>query len=84
MRLAGEISARAFVRWRPEPDGLGLCSICQEGYDLGGYGVLCCGHIMHLQCWFEYEAHERGQAPNRVPRCSICAAPFEGFGYICL
>ena len=84
VRLAGEISARAFVRWRPDPNGMGLCPICQEGYKLGGYGVLCCGHIIHLHCRLEYEAYERGRAPYRLPRCSICAAPFEGFGCICL
>ena len=84
VRRAGEISGRAFVRWRPDPKVLGLCPICQYGYKLGGYGVLLCGHIMHLHCRLEYEAHERGRAPNRVPRCTICAAPFEGFRYICL
>ena len=84
VRGAGEISARAFVRWRPDPDGLGLCPICQDGYELGGYGVLRCGHIMHLHCRLEYEAYERGRATYRLPRCSICAAPFEGFGCICL
>ena len=51
---------------------------------MGGYGVLRCRHIMHLHCRLEYEAYERGRAPFRLPRCSICAAPFKGFGCICL
>jgi hypothetical protein len=50
VRDAERMSVRAFVRWRPDPDGLGLCPICQDGYELGGYGVLCCGHVMHLHC----------------------------------
>ena len=78
------MSGRAFVRICSDPEGLGLCPICQEGYELGGYGVLLCGHIMHLHCRLEYEAYESGWAPNRVPRCTICGAQFEGFGYICL
>jgi hypothetical protein len=84
VRRAGEISGRAFVRWRPDPEVLGLCPICQDGYELGGYGVLLCGHIMHLHCRLEYEAYERGRAPNRVPSCTLCGAPFEGFGSICM
>ena len=79
VRLDGEILARAFVHWRPDPDGMGLCPICQECYELGGYGVLCCGHIMHLHFRLEYEAYEPGRAPYRLPKCSICTAPFEGF-----
>ena len=50
VREAGEISARAFERCRPNLNEMGLCPICQEGYKLGGYGVLSCGHIMHLHC----------------------------------
>ena len=84
VRDAERMSVRAFVRWRPDPDGLGLCPICQNGYELGGYGVLLCGHVMHLHCRLEYEAYERGRAPNRVPRCTLCGAPFEEFGYICM
>ena len=79
VRMAGEISARAFVRWRPDPNGMGLCPICQEGYNLGGYGVVLCGHIMHLHFRLEYEAYERDWAPYRLPKCSICKASFEGF-----
>jgi hypothetical protein len=79
VRMAGESSARAFVSWRPDPDGMGCCPICQEGFELGGYGVLLCGHIMHRHCRLEYEAYERGRAPHRLPECSICRARFEGF-----
>ena len=79
VRIAGELSARAFVRWVPDPYRMGLCPICQDGYELGGYGVLHCGHIMLLQCRLEYEAYERGRAPHRLPECSICRARFEGF-----
>ena len=79
VREAGEIPARAFDRCCPNPSGMGLCPICQEGYKLGGYSVLRCGHIMHLHCWLENEAYERGWAPYRLPKCSICKAPFEGF-----
>ena len=39
---------------------MGLCSICQDGFDLGGYGVLACSHIFHLDCRRSYEAYERG------------------------
>ena len=56
MREVWEILARAFMRWRPDTNGMGLCPICQEGYKLGGYGVLRCVHIMQLHCWLEYEA----------------------------
>ena len=49
VREAGEILARAFELWRSDHNGMGLCPICQEGYELGGYGVLLCGHIRHLQ-----------------------------------
>jgi hypothetical protein len=62
---------------------MGLCPICQEGYELGGYGVLACSHIMHLDCRMSYEAHEQGQAPSRCPGCPICRARFEGFVCIC-
>ena len=60
-------------------DKMGLCPICQEGYDLGGYGVLACSHIMHLNCLMSYEAYEQGRAPNRLLECPICQARFEGF-----
>ena len=77
--MAGASSTRAFVRWRPNLETMGLCPICQEGFELGGYGVLRCGHIMHRHFRVEYEAYERGRAPHRLPECSICRAPFEGF-----
>ena len=76
---AYESSSRAFVRWHPDLDGLGCCPICQDGYELGGYGVLSCGHILHRQCRLEYEAYERGRAPHRAPECPMCLAQFEGF-----
>ena len=71
------ILSRAFITF--DPKGMGLCPICQEGFELGGYGVLPCTHVMHRQCRLEYEAFERGRAPNRLPECSVCRAPFEGF-----
>jgi hypothetical protein len=74
---AGASSSRAFITF--DPDGMGVCPICQEGFELGGYGVLPCSHVMHHQCRLEYEAFERGRAPQRLPECSICRAPFEGF-----
>ncbi len=61
------------------PMGRGVPPICQEGYELGGYGVLVCGHIMHRNCWLECEAYERGWASHRLPECSICRARFVGF-----
>jgi hypothetical protein len=82
--LVGALSARAFVRGYRDPDEMGLCPICQNGYKLGGYGVLQCGHIMHLHCRLEYEGYERGRAPHRLPECSICKARFEGFVCICV
>ena len=82
VRMAAESSARAFVRLCPYLDGMGVCPICQEGYKLGGYGVLLCGHIMHRQCRLEYEAYERSRAPHRLPECSICRSRFEGFACI--
>ena len=48
--LVETLLARAFVRGYRDPDEMGLCPICQDGYKLGGYGVLQCGHIMHLHC----------------------------------
>jgi hypothetical protein len=74
---AGASTSRAFITF--DPDGMGICPICQEGFELGGYGVLRCGHVMHRQCRLEYEAFERDRAPQRLPECSICRAPFEGF-----
>ena len=82
--LAGGQSACACLLWCPDPNGMGLCPICQDGYGLGGYGVLHCGHIMHLHFRLEYEAYEHGQAPHRLPECSICKARFEGFVCICV
>ena len=52
---AGELLARAFVRGFRDLDNMGLCPICHDGYKLGGYSVLPCGHIMHLDCRFTYE-----------------------------
>ena len=63
---------------------IGLCPIFQEGFDLGGYGVITCGHIMHIDCRISYEAHERGRARNRLLECTICHARFEGFVCICV
>ena len=79
VRMAAESLARAFVHWSLDPDGMGVCPICQEGYELCGYGVLLCGHIMHRNCRLEYEAYERGWAPHRLLECSICRALFVGF-----
>ena len=81
---AGALSLRAFVRGFRDLDEMGVCLICQDGYKLGGYGVLPCGHIMHLDCWVSYEASERRRAPHRLPECSICKARFEGFVCICV
>ena len=82
MERATALSERAFVgEFHNE---MGLCPICQEVFDLGGYGVLACSHIMHLDCQIPYEAHERGQAPNCLPECPICRARFEGFVSICV
>ena len=39
---------------------MGLCPICQEGYELGGYGVFACSHIMHLDCRMSYDAPMNG------------------------
>ena len=58
---------------------MGLCPICQEGFDLGGYDVIACSLIMHLDYWNSYEAHERGWARNCCPECPFCQAVFEGF-----
>ena len=70
-------SAQTFVRGFWDFDKMGLCPICQDGFELGRYGVLVCGHIMHLDCWVSYEAYERGrQEPHRLPECSICNARF--------
>jgi len=71
--------AHVFVRGFPDPDEMGLCPIYQEGYKLGLYGVLQCGHIMHLHCRLEYEVYERGWAPHRLPECSICRDRLEVF-----
>ena len=78
-------SAQTFVRGFRDLDKMGLCPICQDGFELGRYGVLACGHIMHLDCRVSYEAYERGrEAPHRLPECSICNARFWGFVCICL
>ena len=36
----GALSARAFVRGFHDPNEMGLCPICHDGYKMGGYGVL--------------------------------------------
>ena len=77
--LVGALLACAFLHGFCDPDEMGLCPICQDGYKLGGYGVLHCSHVMHLHCRLKYEAYERGRAPHRLPECSICRAQFEGF-----
>ena len=82
---AATSSAQTFVRGFQNFDEMGLCPICQDGFELGRYGVLACGHIMHLDCWVLYEAYERGcQAPHRLPECSICNARFWWSVCICV
>ena len=72
-----------FVRGFQDFDEMRLCPICQDGFELGRYGVLACRHIMHLDCRVLYEAYERGcQAPQRLPECSICNARF--WGFVCI
>ena len=67
---AAALSARVFVRgFQGE---MRLCPIFQEGYESGGYGVLACSHITHLDCQMSYEAYEQGWAPNRRPGCPAC------------
>jgi hypothetical protein len=52
VRMAGEVSAHAFLCWSPDPNGMGLCPIFQDGYKLGGYGVLHCGHTcIYIAGW---------------------------------
>ena len=75
-------SARVFVCGFH--DEMGLCPNIQESFNLGGYGVLACSHIMHLDCWVSYEAYEQGRAPNRLPECPIYQARFQGFVCICV
>ena len=82
--VGGAAGSSAGVFVRGFHDKMGLCPICQEGFDLGGYGVLSCSHIMHLDCRNSYEAHERGRAPNRRPECHIFQSMFEGFVCICV
>ena len=70
-------AAHALVHGFRDLDKMGLCLICQDGFELGRYGVLACGHIMHLDCRMSNEAYERGcQAPHPLPECSICNARF--------
>ena len=45
---AGASSSRGLITF--DPNGMVICPICQEGFDLGGDGVLLCGHVMHRQC----------------------------------
>ena len=40
-------AARAFVRGFCDLDKMGLCLIFQDGFELGRYGVLVRGYIMH-------------------------------------
>ena len=78
-------AARAFVRGFRNLDKMGLCPIFQDGFELGRYGVLVRGYIMHLDCRVSYEAYEHGrQAPHGLPECSICNAKFWGFVCICV
>ncbi len=74
---AATSSAQKFVCGFQEFDKMGLCLICQYGFELERYGVLACRHIMHLDCRVLYEAYERGcQASHCLPECSICNARF--------
>jgi uncharacterized Zn-finger protein len=77
VKSARRSASRAFIAF--DPEGMGVCPICQEGYELGGYGVLQCGHAMHRLCRDDYEAFEHGRAPWRLPECPYCRTPFEGF-----
>ena len=81
---AAASSARVFVRGFHDLEKMGICPIFQEVFGMHGYGVLACSHVMHLDCRFSYEAHERGWAPHRCPECLICRAGFEGFVCICV
>ena len=70
---AATSSAHTFVRGFRDLDKMEVCLVCQDGFELGRYGVLACGHIMHLDCRVSYGAYERGcQAPHGLPECSIC------------
>ena len=44
--LVGALLAHAFVRGYHDPDEMGLCPICQDDCELGGNGVLQCGHVI--------------------------------------
>ena len=46
--------ARAFVRGFRNLNKMGLCPICQDGFELVRYGVLACSYIMHLDCRVSY------------------------------
>ena len=65
---AATSSAQTFVRGFWDLDKMEVCPDFQDGFELGGYGVLACGHIMHLDCRVLYGAYECGrQAPHRLP-----------------
>ena len=64
MEQARSLAALAFVHGFRNPNEMGLCQIFQDGYELGGYGVLSCSHIMNMDCRFTYEASERRRAPH--------------------
>ena len=82
---AATSSALTFVRGFQDFDEMGLCPIFQDGFEFGRYGVLACGHIMHLDCWVLNEAYECcRQAPHRLPECSVCSARFWGLVCICV
>ena len=78
-------SAQTFVRGFRDFDEMGLCPICQDGFEFGRYGVLACGHIMHIDFWVLYEAYERGRrhltAYQSVPFAML---GFGGCGCICV
>ena len=78
--------AQTFLNGFQDFDELGLCPICQDGFELGRYGVLACGHIMHLDFWVLNKAYERcRQAPHRLPECSVCNAGIFGglYAFVC-
>jgi hypothetical protein len=53
------------------------CPVCLDPVLLKKFGILACGHPMHMSCWRLYR--DRMTAPNRVVACLVCQ--FDTLGY---
>jgi hypothetical protein len=57
------------VDWSVNPDDR-TCPICLNPILLRKFGVLACGHLMHMSCWREYKTQM--VARSGIVKCLVC------------